>query len=184
MRKALIASIALLLCSALLGATVLREQVAQAAQAILPVKVVNTPAEAVPVREQATLQPVQEFEFGSFSSGERFSSEETLYTVPAGKTLVIEAFTAGSNMVAGDVFEEARLEGEVSGFADSFTWYLHPVDQGIFGGTGARIFNGSELVRAYAGPGTTVVASGVRDGTSLSGTSVEFRISGYLVDTP
>jgi len=35
--------------SAVLGATVLREQVAQAAQAILPVKVVNTAAEPVPV---------------------------------------------------------------------------------------------------------------------------------------
>jgi hypothetical protein len=43
-----------LLCSAVLGATVLREEVAQAAQAILMVKVVNTAAEAVPVSQQGT----------------------------------------------------------------------------------------------------------------------------------
>jgi hypothetical protein len=184
MRRVVIPTVVLLLCSVVLGATIFREQAAQAAQAILQVRVMNTPAEAVPVREQATLQPVQALEFGSFPTGERFSSEVTLYTVPDGKTLVIEAFTAGSNMAAGDVFDEARLQVEVSGFSDGFTWYLHPVDQGVFGGTGARIFNGSDLVRGYAGPGTTVMASAVRDGTSLSGTSVEFRISGHLVNTP
>lgn len=55
MRRAAIASVLLLLCSAFLGATVFREQVAQAAQAILPVRVVNTPAEAVPVSQQGTV---------------------------------------------------------------------------------------------------------------------------------
>lgn len=55
MRRVVLTSVLLLLCSAVLGATVFREQVAQAAQAILPVKVVNTTAEAVPVSQQGVV---------------------------------------------------------------------------------------------------------------------------------
>jgi hypothetical protein len=55
MKRALLASTLLLLCSAALGATVFREQVAQAAQAILPVRVTNAADEPVPVREQGTV---------------------------------------------------------------------------------------------------------------------------------
>jgi hypothetical protein len=183
-RHAIIGALLLIGLGVALGATVFRTDIAQATGLAQSVTVSNTPAQAVPVREQATQQPVQARRFGSFPNGDRFSEDETLYTVPEGKTLVIEAFTAGSNMSASDEFEEARLSVELTGFSDAVTWYLHPVDEGVFSSTGARIFNGSAVVRAYAGPGTTVEASAVRDGTSLSGTSVEFGISGYLVDTP
>jgi hypothetical protein len=182
MRKA--AMVSALLCASLLGATLFRERVVEAARRILPVKVMNTSAEAVPVREQATLQPVQVFVFGSFPAGERFSSEETLYTVPDGKTLVIEAFSSSSNMAATDRFNGARLGAQLTGLSDEFTWFLHPTDEGVNADTGARIFRGSAQVTAYAGPGTTVVAQASREGAALSGTAVSFRIAGHLVDTP
>jgi hypothetical protein len=54
MRRALVASALLVLCSSVFGATVFREQVAQAAQAVLQVKIMNTAAEPVPVRQQGT----------------------------------------------------------------------------------------------------------------------------------
>jgi hypothetical protein len=181
-RRALIATALLVLCSTFIGATVFRGQVAHAAQAILQVRVMNTAAEAVPVREQANLQPVQALQFGTFSTDQRFSSEETLYTVPASKTLVIEGFSLISNQSATDVVKDARLTVETG--TESFSWFLQPADEGVFSGTGARIFRGSDQLRAYAGPGTTVVAEAVRDGTSLSSTSVGFYISGHLVDTP
>src|SRR5215208_6458652 len=49
MRRIVVSGVLLLLCSSLLGAMVFREEVAQAAQAILPGKVTNTAAEPVPV---------------------------------------------------------------------------------------------------------------------------------------
>jgi hypothetical protein len=55
MRRVIIPTVGLLLCSVVLGATVFREQAAQAAQAaqaILQVRVMNTTAEPVPVRQQ------------------------------------------------------------------------------------------------------------------------------------
>jgi hypothetical protein len=54
MRRVLIPTVGLLLCSAVLGATVFREQVANAAQNIMPVRVMNTAAEPVPVSQQGT----------------------------------------------------------------------------------------------------------------------------------
>jgi hypothetical protein len=182
MRKAVLASVLLVLCSMVLG-SVFREDVAQAAQAIIPVKVVNTPAEAVPVREQATSQPVQAQVFGSFVSGDNFSSEETVYTVPAGKMLVIESFTGASIMDATDHLMDAVFRVEVSGFLDSFNWYLQPVDEGV-AHTGARVFRGSEQVTAYAGPGTTVKATASRRGDALAGTAVLFGLAGHLVSAP
>jgi len=53
MRKTSMAIALVLTCSALLGITVFREQVAHAAQAILPVKIMNTSAEPVPVLQAA-----------------------------------------------------------------------------------------------------------------------------------
>src|SRR5690349_2784759 len=53
------------------------------------VKVINTPAEAVPVAVQGTpLQPVQRTELVIFAAGESIKTQ-TLYSVPTGKRLVI-----------------------------------------------------------------------------------------------
>jgi hypothetical protein len=103
--------------------------------------------------------------------------------VPAGKTLVIEAFTVLSNLNPTDNLLDARLEVELGGVTDSFDWILQPADEGV-AHTGARVFRGSAQVTAYAGPGTIVEASALRNGPSLESTSVIFQIAGRLVDTP
>ena len=54
MRKPIAAAMLVLLGGMLLGGTVFREQVAYAAQAVLQVKVVNTPDTPVPVQQQGT----------------------------------------------------------------------------------------------------------------------------------
>ena len=194
MRKALLAGALLVVCSMVLGATVLREPIAHAATPFQNVLVMNSdtqplPVKApqpLPVREQAHLQPVQVSQFGSFPTGDRFSSEETLYTDPAGKTLVIESFSTGSAMGPNAVMKDATLDVELNGFLSGSRWNLIPTDEGVFSQSGARVFRGSTLMRAYAGPGTDVVASARRDGADgdLSGTAVSFEISGYLVATP
>jgi hypothetical protein len=85
MRRALIAAFFVLFASFILGATVFREEVSQAAQGILPVRVVNTSAEPVPVSLPAGPVAV------SMSAPEMHASSELLsflgsdlVTVPAG----------------------------------------------------------------------------------------------------
>ena len=68
-----------------LGATVFRTDIAQATGLAQSVTVANTPAQAVPVREQATPQP--------WAMQLVINSD---YTVPTGKTLVIEYVNAAS----------------------------------------------------------------------------------------
>ena len=54
MRKTMVAAMLMLLGGMLLGGTVFRDQVAQAASAVLQAKVVNTPDAPVPVQQQGT----------------------------------------------------------------------------------------------------------------------------------
>jgi hypothetical protein len=107
MRRIAISSGVLLLCSCVLGATVFREQVAQAAQAILPVKVVNTANEAVPVTgtvwvngavqvSNPSTVPYQEtVHFNqSATTCTQFVCDVDFPTVPAGKRLVVTFVSA------------------------------------------------------------------------------------------
>lgn len=59
-----------------------------------------------------------------------------------------------------------------------------PVAEGVFSSTGASLFNKTQSTKAYAGPGTDIIAEGTRDGTALTSTSVYFAIAGHLVDAP
>ena len=54
MRRVLVSGLGLLIGGAAVGAVAFPEQVAHAAQAIMQVRVMNTAAEAVPVRQQGT----------------------------------------------------------------------------------------------------------------------------------
>lgn len=167
----------------LLGATAFREEVAAAAKDALLVVVTNDPSQPVPVREQQRVTPVQKSTFGSFPSGEAFSSTVTLFTVPAGKVLVIESVSAGSNMQPNDRLMAAEFFVTYEDFLD-FVISLHPADEGVFAPTNVRVFKGTEVTSAYAGPGTTITARGVRDGTVVAGTAVRLAISGRLIDAP
>ena len=128
-------------------------------------------------------EAVQKTLFPSFANGQRFSETVTLYTVPAGKTLVIDSIVGGSNMDPADHLLDIQFNF-TSGDFIPYTVAVHPNDEGVFTQTGARIFRGQEAITAYAGPGTTITAFGTRDGTSLSGTALRVAISGHLVSTP
>jgi hypothetical protein len=106
-RRFVIPSILVVLCSCVLGATLFREQVAQAAQAVLPVKVTNTAAEPVPVTgtvsvngavhvSDAAVQPYQEtIHFNqSATTCTQFVCEVDFPAVPAGKRLVVTYVSA------------------------------------------------------------------------------------------
>jgi hypothetical protein len=142
------------------------------------VTVAGTIATAAP-----TLTPVQKTQFGTFASGSRFSSTINLYTVPAGKQLVIQTVSVGANLFAGDQRLMHVLFNAQSGDVIPFVINVQPVDEGLFASTGAEIFRGTQTVTAYAGPGTTVTAVGTRTGTDINTTdSVSAGVAGYLVD--
>ena len=135
------------------------------------------------VAVKAALDPVQVSVFGSFAAGSRFSDNQlVLYTVPAGKVLVVDTLTASSNMAAVDHMLDAQFELSLNG--QSFSVFVQPVAEGIFTSTNASVFRGTQKITAYAGPGTQVKAIGSRDGASLSGTAVLFGLAGHLIDAP
>jgi hypothetical protein len=128
-----------------------------------------------------TVDPVQVSTFGTFAAGSRFSDGSlVLYTVPAGKVLVVETFTTSSNMSAVDHMMDATFELSLNG--ESFHVYVQPVAEGVFTSTGASIFRGTQKVTAYAGPGSQVTVLASRDGASLSSTAVSFALAGHLID--
>ena len=65
-RRATISALLLVGVGVVLGATVFRADIAQATGLAQSVTVANTAAQAVPVREQAALQPVQVQGLGTF----------------------------------------------------------------------------------------------------------------------
>jgi hypothetical protein len=135
------------------------------------------------VTVKETLDPVQVSVFGSFAAGSRFSdSQLVLYTVPAGKVLVVDTLTASSNMAAVDHMLDALFELSLNG--ESFSVFVQPVAEGIFTSTNTSVFRGTQKITAYAGPGTQVKALGTRDGASLSSTAVLFGLAGHLIDAP
>ena len=135
------------------------------------------------VAVKGTLDPVQVSAFGSFATGSRFSDGPlVLYTVPAGKVLVVDTVTTSSNMAAVDHMLDANFQLSLNG--EFFSLYLQPAAEGIFTSTGAAIFRGTQKVTGYAGPGSQVKVSATRDGASLSSTAVFFALSGHLIDAP
>lgn len=97
--------------------------------------------------------------------------------------LVIESVSASSIMQPDDRLMAAEFFVNYDDFID-FTISLHPADEGLFAPTNVRVFKGTEVTSAYAGPGTTVTARGVRSGTVVPGTAVRLAISGRLIDAP
>lgn len=106
MNRAVIGALALVVVSAILGATVFREQVARAAPPITSVFVTNDASQPVPVRQEGTAEvsvtnsvlTVRELQGVPFQDHFQFtfsgtSSDTALYTVPAGRRLRIDLVT-------------------------------------------------------------------------------------------
>src|SRR5262245_24119610 len=130
-----------------------------------------------------TLDPVQVSVFGTFATGSPFSdSPLVLYTVPAGKVLVVDTLTTASNMNALDHMLDADFELSLNG--EIFDLFVQPAAEGVFTSTNAAVFRGTQKVTGYAGPGSQVTVRASRDGASLSGTAVFFALSGHLIDAP
>ncbi len=104
----------------------------------------------------------------------------TTFTVPSGKLLVIETVTAGVSVPPGDkATAHIATDQDGIGLFHDLPLQLVATD---FLGSGFDMFQGIQLIRLYADPGTTVTFEAFRAGSAAGGTIGHFTISGYLVD--
>jgi hypothetical protein len=168
------------------------------------VRVINTPAEAVPVVAQGTTtiagnvsvtntptvnlapgtsvavttaapEPYQKY-VGATNTGTNVHSFN-LGTVPAGKRLVIEFVSAHGQVPPGTHVELFHLTTLAGGNGATHDLLVHAQPDAVIGDA---IFRASQQVKIYADPGTTVTAL-VRTNTNGQ-TTCAIAISGYFVD--
>ena len=96
-----------------------------------------------------------------------------LYTVPAGKRLVIEYFSGLANVAAAG--ESVRMSVNVN----SRFHYLPLLPPAITGPNTGAITSGGQVMRLYAEPLTVVQGDVLRTGAAGT-TGVLFSLSGYL----
>ena len=169
-RKSLIGALLLVSIGVILGATVFRTDIAQATGLAQGVTVTNTPAQAVPVREQALDgQNIRVHEEGTanvnvsnsltvneagtpvqaqqtfFFAGD--PSEDATYTVPNGKRLRIDLITFH------DLNRTAGVRSYVVITRVAGTEVFHYMASSTQAGNGDVV---TEPVTIYADPGTTV----------------------------
>jgi hypothetical protein len=101
-----------------------------------------------------------------------------MYTVPAGKRLVIENVSAQMRVLAG-AFAVVSVHTTVGGNQAQAEVALAP--QGTFGRESR--FAATQNMRLYADPGTTVAISYARSVADTTG-KLTLGFSGYLVDKP
>jgi hypothetical protein len=107
MRRVLLSVGVLLLGAAILGATVFREQAAVAAQAILPVRVVNTAAEPVPVVPRQPTATRVEFEQGLLATNSAvtrgfdppITASQVIATFRNGKAILLLRNDVGNSFI-------------------------------------------------------------------------------------
>jgi hypothetical protein len=153
--------------AAFLGATILREPIAHAAQ-FVNVSIVD-PVDAqgnVKVHEQGTLI-VRDPE-AAHEPWHMFLGPADVYTVPAGKRLVIE-YVNGIAQLVGATQPDWTLEITESAGAQGY----HFAGTSLF--NCANCYVVSQQIRAYASGGGVVRVGTVPTGSVL-------RVSGYLVD--
>src|SRR4051812_29504081 len=127
--------------------------------------------------------PVSRIGILSVSAGGR-EDRQTIYTVPAGKRLMIESET-GLLTASGGV----KAQVSVSAFNNSggavFYTLIPQVDRGFWDGQGEE-FEGSIAVPMFADDGPRVQGHGWRntDAPVGGGVRAEIGFSGYLVDLP
>ncbi len=110
--------------------------------------------------------------------GAATSSAVNMYTVPAGKRLVIENVSAHMRVLAG-AFVRVSVHTSVGGAASEAEVPMVP--QGTFGRESH--FSATQNMRLYADPNTAVTLSYSRSTTDTTG-KVTLGFSGYLVDKP
>ena len=143
------------------------------------VNVANTTDSPVPVRDVDSPARHTIVETGAvtgFSNGSNFAGV-TIFTVPAGKRVVIEHVSVFGQMLPGQKMVHASILVSFS------TTYLRISAQGSNAGGSRDYFVASEQVSCRALPQTQVEVFVERDSTAGDNpSSVRFEISGYLVD--
>ena len=123
-------------------------------------------------------QPVQA---DAECSSEQLGCFLTIYTVPAGKRLVIEYASMEANIPEGQI-TQLRVTTVAGGVPSGHRLPLSAPSV-TFGSGGGHLTSVGQQVRLYADPGTSVVVVSLR--TSNVGTATfRFTISGHLVDVP
>ncbi|MGH2710311.1 MAG: hypothetical protein ACRDH9_03790 [Actinomycetota bacterium] len=124
----------------------------------------------------APAEPVRKTANGGFDSTEKVEAIE-VYTVPDGKSLVVEHASILALLGAGNLYSAELEDGFPFG---STIHHLVIAEQGQ-DDLGRSVWTAGEDVRFMLEPGTTLSATVRRDAAG-AGSFVEVTISGYLVD--
>ena len=143
------------------------------------VTVGNTNAQAIPTRraDEPALQPVQRTALVIIGAGDQIE-EATLYTVPAGKRLVIEEASVRAQLFAGVTEAMVFLRSDGGGFGGH---YVPLTSLGTLDGFG-KVLVGTELLNGYADAGTPVDTNVTINTATGSGGRFEVTLAGHLVD--
>ena len=130
---------------------------------------------AFSVQSSPPLQPFAKELAASFpASG---TSASAMFTVPAGKRLVIETVSLLIFLPSGQNFDSVSIATSVGGQTVNYSLFPSPIPQS---GT-VSLYGVTQPLKIYADAGTQVVAAILRPIASGDGT-LNLVISGYLVD--
>ena len=185
MRKYTLVTLPLLFVMAFVLAALHRAEAGKPANDVI---VINGPTEPVPTRDVTPHQPIQAeavAQLGTLTGPTNF----TLFTVPAGKALVVEHFSsevgiASTASVNRYVLGIAPNPGEPGN--SSFAHYIAPTYHSPCGtcGGGTELFVASQPIRMYVNAGHALVVNiTFSSGVGSSGFGF-FAVTGYLVDVP
>ena len=103
---------------------------------------------------------------------------EAMFTVPAGKQLVIETVSLEMAVISQENFVDLTLSSTVGGEVVSYRLFANKVFSNL-----ANTYAFTQPLKFYADPDTQVIATFLRRYTTGSG-GFSLTLSGYLVDVP
>jgi hypothetical protein len=146
------------------------------------VNVINTEANPVLVRDvDSGRQPFQETK-GILVLGGADSIQEILFPVPQGKRCIIETVTAQVTLRGTDTLSDLKVSTRLAPAGPFGQYNISLLRQGL-SNQGNPTYTGTHYLRAYAGPGTSVLFQVSRSDASdvLTGS---VTVAGYFVDVP
>jgi hypothetical protein len=189
-QRALIGAIGLVLVGVVLGATVFRSDIAQATGLAQSVTVNNTSSNPVPVHEQGTAnvsvvdnhEPFQRALNLNLSDGQ--FSDDALFTVPAGKRLVVQYIAVSAFVPPDEGVSVAYRVGDALGTAAGVPIVSGGLQRSSAGDHVAWAGGGPVLAYATAGQNFWVFLdreSSVTPLTAPGTASMTAIVAGYLV---